>query len=118
MLPFQYNFDPAEKSVVFKSTCMEERIKPCKEWLGRVSTTPSTFTTAAKNIIAVWSLQTGQYRQKIIERRLFLYLIYIQTFFIGIVPTKAITGTIPGNEEGVSGPGKLLFINTVSVLYF
>ena len=97
---------------------MEERIKPCKEWLGRVSTTPSTFTTAAKNIIAVWSLQTGQYRQKIIERRLFLYLIYIQTFFIGIVPTKAITGTIPGNEEGVSGPGKLLFINTVSVLYF
>ena len=47
-----------------------------------------------------------------------LYLIYIQTFFIGIVPTKAITGTIPGNEEGVSGPGKLLFINTVSVLYF
>ena len=48
----------------------------------------------------------------------FLYLIYIKTFFIGIVPTKAITGTIPGNEEGVSGPGKLLFINTVSVLYF
>ena len=48
----------------------------------------------------------------------FLYLIYIQTFFIGIVPTKAITGTIPGNEEGVSGLGKLLFINPVSVLYF
>ena len=47
-----------------------------------------------------------------------LYLIYIQICFIGIVPTKAITGTIPGNEEGVSGPGKLLFINTVSVLYF
>ena len=47
----------------------------------------------------------------------FLYLICIQTFFIGIVPTKAITGTIPGNEEGVSGPGKLLSINTVSVIY-
>ena len=48
----------------------------------------------------------------------FLYLIYIQTFFIGIVPTKAITGTIPENEEGVSGPGKLLFTLTVSVLHF
>ena len=45
-------------------------------------------------------------------------MIYIQTFFIGLVPTKAITGTIPGNGEGVSDPGKLLFINAVSVLHF
>ena len=100
---------------MFKSTCTEERIELCKEWLGRVSATAtgSTFTSVAKNII-----EPGQYRQKINECRLFLYLIYIQICFIGIVPTKAITGTIPGNEEGVSGPGKLLFINTVSVLYF
>ena len=47
----------------------------------------------------------------------FISVLYTK-FFIGIVPTKAITGTLPGNEEGVSGPGKLLFINTVSVLYF
>ena len=47
----------------------------------------------------------------------FLYLIYIQTFFIGIVPTKASTGTIPGNEANMIGSGKLLFINSVSVLH-
>ena len=114
---FQYNFDPAEKSVLFKSTCTEERIKLCKEWLGRVSQAPPTFTTAATNIIAVGSLQPGQYRHKIIERRLFLYLIYIQTFFIGLVPTNASPGTIPGNEADVSGSGKLLSINSVSVLH-
>ena len=49
--------------------------------------------------------------------RLFLYLIYIQTFFIGIVPTKASTGTIPGNEANMIGSGKLLFIISVSVLH-
>ena len=103
---------------MFKSTCTEERIKLCKEWLGRVSQAPPTFTTAATNIIAVGSLQPGQYRHKIIERRLFLYLIYIQTFFIGLVPTNASPGTIPGNEADVSGAGKLLSINGVSVLHF
>ena len=100
---------------------MEKSINLCKEWLGRVSATAtgSTFTSVAKNII-----EPGQYRQKLNECRLFgpsspfLYLIYIQICFIGIVPTKAITGTIPGNEEGVSGPGRLIFINTVSVLHF